>query len=173
MMIVLATLQGALLVPAIFAASEGDKFFNTWGNPLTFVAVGALVGVAWVQLVAFPAALVAQSLGGRGGFAETRTAVAISMLPTGLLLFGYWLVRLTGQAEAASLLLVTAWPLATLLALRNLRRGLAEIHRTSRTRAAVSAGFANTAGVWISLLIGLVPFLLTFLAILVQSKLWD
>jgi hypothetical protein len=171
--VVLSALHGATLVPALFRASEGTKFEFLWGNPLTGIALGIVFGLFWVQLVAFPAALTMQGFGSRAGFAETRMAVALSLLPATTLMFGYWLVRLAQQPSLASDLLVFAWPIAALWSLRNLMRALGTFPPRSRGRAAASAGLAYGAGIWVSLGLGLVPFVLTFLVMAAQSKLFS
>ncbi len=169
----IAALYGAMLLPVAFASSADSKFFPLWTNPITWVAVGILIGLFWIQAIAFPATWIGHALGGRGTFASSRFSVALSLLPCCFLLFSYWLLRLTAQPTIASWCLVIGWPIAAFWSLRNLRLCLIHVHRTSSSRARATAAFTMSWGVWTSLLIGLIPHAIVGIAIAVQGALWN
>ena len=168
----IAVLYGAMLLPIAFVSSKGDKFHPLWANPITWVTVGIMIGLFWIQAIAFPATWIGHALGGRGTFASSRYSVALSLLPCCLLLFGYWLLRLAAQPTIAAWCLALGWPIAVFWSLRNLRLCLIHIHRTSSSRARVTAVFATSWGIWTSLLIGLIPHGIVAAAITLQGALW-
>lgn len=168
----IAALYGAMLLPVAFVSSQGTKFHPLWSNPITWVAVGIVIGLFWIQAIAFPATWIGHALGGRGTFASSRFSVALSLLPCCFLLFGYWLLRLAAQPDLASWYLAIGWPFAAFWSLRNLRLCLLHVHRTTSSRARATAAFATSWGLWTSLLIGLVPHAIVGLAISIQGAVW-
>lgn len=168
----IAALYGAMLLPVLFVNSEGDKFYPLWTNPITWVTVGILIGLFWIQAIAFPATWIGNALGGRGTFASCRFSVALSLLPCCLLLIAYWLLRLAAWPTLASWSLAIGWPFAAFWSLRSLRLCLIRVHRTSSSRARATAIFATSWGVWTSLLIGLIPLVIVGIAIAVQGVVW-
>lgn len=162
----LAAIFGAGLLPAIFSPTSNNvKTQFIWTNPLTLATVGLVIGLVWVQAIAFPAGLLCGGARHRDGFAPARLAVAFSFLPTIAVLPIYWWVRWFAGQENALAVLLYGLPLTAAWGTWILARGLKSVYRVDSLRAAAASSGAVGAGPWIAAALGLVPFAFVFLLV--------
>ena len=162
----LAAIFGAGLLPAVFSPhSSNVKTQFIWSNPLTLATVGLVLGLVWVQAIAFPAGLLCGGARHRDGFAPARLVVAFSFLPTIAVLPIYWWVRWFAGQESALAVLLYGLPITGLWGTWILARGLKSAYRVDFLRAAAASSGAVGMGPWIAAALGLLPFALVVLLV--------
>lgn len=162
----LAAIFGGGMLPAVFAPEVSNaRAQYVWSNPLTLAAVGLVIGLVWVQLIALPAGLLCGGARRRDGFAPARLAVAFSFLPSILVLPFYWWVRWFAGPQNALVILAYALPVTAVWGTWILARGLKSQYRIDSLHAAAATSGALALAPWLSALLGILPFAFVVFAI--------